>query len=569
MSFPENSRVFIGVDFGTTHTGAAFIRPGEVLKVISSWPTLKGNHLDTRVPSRMAYAAENPHSLRDVCGFQITPNMTTISWIKLALDPSMLNRIRDGLSGHDNWADSVGIYRQPEGRDHVRIITDILTYICKRVNKALQLYNLECYPKTVAFTHPATWSAEAIAATRQAAADAGFGNEQEDDIVMISEPQAALSAILIDPGCAQCFLQPDDGVIVCDLGGGTADIASYSIYQKKGQPPIQLTAHTEPLAGSTAIDRGFYKLASENLIQEFDNLGLEERAPGGSLMTDFESVKCEFKGAMDGESRQLAYSRNGRHSQVKLSQHDIHRLFYPIITNICHCLSTQISEANRIAQAPIITKISLTGGFANSSFLVAAIRRRFENTHLRVYRPDRPHDLVAKGAAILAKDSFSREKISFRHYGVGLELPTAVGDLMEMSNDRNGVAGDGATREDIYWFLAKGEHYQVDSTKTPWLGFQLHQDLPCAVVHVYDSEVDDKPRTVTEKGVRRIGQVIFDFTPILESGWQSIGQELRIQVTITLGQSKIDFEGWYGPLPVGSAHVEMFPPQRVSADSGM
>jgi len=82
----------------------------------------------------------------------------------------------------------------------------------------------------VVITHPASFEADAIAATRQAAVLAGW---VEDDVVLITEPQAALYDFLYRMQKGE-VPQPFDvrepaNVLVYDLGGGTLDVTLHQV----------------------------------------------------------------------------------------------------------------------------------------------------------------------------------------------------------------------------------------------------------------------------------------------------------------------------------------------------
>lgn len=118
----------------------------------------------------------------------------------------------------------------------------------------------------------AIWSDAAKAATRSAAHEAGFGSRPGDEIFMVPEPEAAAIATLkYLAGDEQ--VQPGDGILVCDCGGGMVDITTYTIINT--QPMLdfeELLVGDGGKCGSTYIDRLFLDWMSEEFGAAFDDL---------------------------------------------------------------------------------------------------------------------------------------------------------------------------------------------------------------------------------------------------------------------------------------------------------
>jgi hypothetical protein len=169
--------------------------------------------------------------------------MTEYSWTKLLLDQnSPLTRYDDAaLEG----ASRSGILKLPEGKSAVEVVSDYLSdvyqHILTAIAKQITDETLAITPLEFWFTVPAIWSDQAQSAMRTAARTAGFGGRPGDNIFLISEPEAAAVAALRkyttnsmggsvrvsirvlehDKIPTNCKMQPGDGVLVCDCGGGT------------------------------------------------------------------------------------------------------------------------------------------------------------------------------------------------------------------------------------------------------------------------------------------------------------------------------------------------------------
>ncbi len=82
----------------------------------------------------------------------------------------------------------------------------------------------------ITLTVPASFDEVARALTREAAEAAGFR-----DVTLLEEPQAALYAWLAETGDRwREQIQPGDIVLVCDVGGGTADFSLIAVSEEDG-----------------------------------------------------------------------------------------------------------------------------------------------------------------------------------------------------------------------------------------------------------------------------------------------------------------------------------------------
>ena len=84
---------------------------------------------------------------------------------------------------------------------------------------------------------------------------------------MISEPEAAAVYALdaLDPR----KIEVGDTIVVCDAGGGTVDLISYTAMALKPKlEVIEATPGTGSLCGSTFLNRRFEKFLEDKLGQE-------------------------------------------------------------------------------------------------------------------------------------------------------------------------------------------------------------------------------------------------------------------------------------------------------------
>ena len=178
-----------------------------------------------------------------------------------------------------------------------KLCTDYLAALRKHTELVLQhklpSSIMKSTPIEYIITTPAVWSDSAQAKTRECAFNAGMGK----DLQIISEPEAAAIYALhaMDPHS----IKIGDTFVLCDAGGGTVDLISYTVTDLK---PILKVAEANPgsgrLCGSTFLNRIFNKFIVDkfSLNSEWEDDVVEE------AMKRFDgTVKKAFRGKPDEE----------------------------------------------------------------------------------------------------------------------------------------------------------------------------------------------------------------------------------------------------------------------------
>ena len=152
---------------------------------------------------------------------------------------------------------------------------------------------LKTTPIEYIITVPAVWSDTAQAKTRTCAFNAGMGK----DLQIISEPEAAAIYALhaMDPHS----IEVGDTFVLCDAGGGTVDLISYTVSELK--PILKVTeaaTGSGRLCGSTFLNRIFQKYLVDKLglNSEWDDEVVEDAMKRFDLVT-----KKAFRGKPDEE----------------------------------------------------------------------------------------------------------------------------------------------------------------------------------------------------------------------------------------------------------------------------
>ena len=193
-------------------------------------------------------------------GFQVDDYGLRHQWFKLDLDPTQSRGISD-LSRQfpDQHALPPGYSASSE-----KLCTDYLAALRAHTEEVLKFKLpssiIKSTPVEYIITVPAVWSDSAQAKTRACAAAAGMGKSLQ----IISEPEAAAIYALHarDPHS----IQVGDTFVLCDAGGGTVDLISYSVTELK--PILKVTEAamgSGRLCGSTFLNRIFQKFIVDKL----------------------------------------------------------------------------------------------------------------------------------------------------------------------------------------------------------------------------------------------------------------------------------------------------------------
>ncbi|KAJ0427053.1 hypothetical protein BJY00DRAFT_7455 [Aspergillus carlsbadensis] len=213
-------RIIIGLDFGATGTAISVGMPNQDPRIYKAWP--RGGN-EVKVPSRIAY----PDGTFTNClwGFGVKTETDSCSWMKMLLDEN--TRQEDFNYEHLNRLSNMGSFHLPQGKQTEEVVADFLRKIYEQLPSILGLVaGANLPPLDIVLPIPAIWTAEAKASMEEVAKTAGFGDLNQHRLQVVTEPEAAAYNVLHqDPG----YFVVGDGVLVCDCGGGTVDIATFLI----------------------------------------------------------------------------------------------------------------------------------------------------------------------------------------------------------------------------------------------------------------------------------------------------------------------------------------------------
>jgi molecular chaperone DnaK (HSP70) len=227
---PTDHKFVIGIDFGTTYSGVAFIHDNgnlgddieiitERIRVIRSWPN---NGQNEKTKTVLFYKNNQP-----MWGGLVNPrDVPQITRFKLGLEESVSEHYQASSSVRQARPSRFLIFKKPpqqNDKEPVDFAADYLKCLFNYLHDkffpneyGLNTVRSQSYSYVV--TVPAIWSDAAKSLTRQAATRAGISH---DKLTLISEPEAAA---LFCGLTAQVELRSGERFLICDAGGGTVVI---------------------------------------------------------------------------------------------------------------------------------------------------------------------------------------------------------------------------------------------------------------------------------------------------------------------------------------------------------
>ncbi|KAL3421237.1 hsp70 protein [Phlyctema vagabunda] len=515
-------KIIVGIDYGTTFSGVSYATTDKSdiddINIISSWPgELAGSFW--KVPTRIAYKRENSKISKNKWGFEVHPKFISYSWTKLLLDKNALVGDYDDPALADMAGK--GMMKLPDFRNAEGVCEDFLrelhVYLTSKLRQEMTDLTFNNTPMECWVTLPAIWSDEAKDATLNAARKAGFGSRPDDTIFTIAEPEAAAIATLKRYSGINALnpIKPGDHILICDCGGGTVDITTYTIAQV--QPRLEfdeLCVGVGGKCGSTYIDRNLHSLLSERFGESYDNLPFSKKGPGSKFMISFENIKRDFGRDDDDDDdiRELTDLKldipdsefyDEEEHIVKLTYKDIQGLFDPVVIEISSLVHQQVKEARR-GKSAAIDRIILVGGFGESPYLNKTLTEWCKvNGNIQLMRPEHPQAAVVRGAALRGLEGIApRMKQSRRHYGISISMPFREGKDPEEYSYISDFENEKYCRHRIDWLISKGDKiFQDTSRRTSLLREYTPGKVSSSHLQLYSTALNEPPEYVTESSM--------------------------------------------------------------------
>ncbi|KAI4909431.1 hypothetical protein J4E90_008128 [Alternaria incomplexa] len=540
----KDSRLVIGLDYGTTYTGVSFCEVSDSssdrqhIEIVHDWPSRHGKiGTKEKVPSEVAYLKEG---LR--WGSDIPPHEKRHMWTKLELD----NR------GDGEAAKIIGeLSSSPLGprKPPVEIIADFLAQIKTHLIKNLDdKYGKELWRTlsiTLVITVPAVWSDVAKYRTMQAVEKAGFNKlefpQLSMPVLVTTEPEAAaIHTISTLRGTAQdTKLSVGDGFIVCDMGGGTVDLIAYRVSSLQPTVIEEATVGSGAQCGGSFVDRAFLqwlerRLGTEDFIkiagcrsEEIPRTSLTKKA--AKLLQDFTmEVKTGFSGTQtnylllpnplsaidDDEKRGIS------DGELTITAEDTRSMFEKCIFHTYELIQEQLQRARKSEVE--IKYVFLVGGFSESPYMFAKIKSFVEMRDIKAIRPSYAWSAVARGAAAKGLEGGNNailKRKSRRHYGTDCteKFSRRTHKKVDMYCDK--YTGEKRAENQMEWLIEKGQdlhaseatHAAAEILSTFWVGEErtTHWDL-------LSCDADVAPQRSVEESIYQVATLIVDLSDVPE-----------------------------------------------------
>ncbi|GAA5942523.1 Hsp70 family protein [Sporobolomyces koalae] len=436
---PElESKLSVGIDFGTTFSGVAYgssrLFSGQIRQILS-WP---GSYETYRkVPTCIAYYQPSPHDEAQIIAWGLEASSVTlregifkVEWFKLFLDPIVL---RDG-----RLAASARLPQLPVGKEPIDVVTDYLSclwrYAKERIVEEIGIVaDLEA--ADVILTVPAAWDAAGCQIMREAAIKAGMvqsarsgDRNWRDRLRIITEPEAA--AIHASTLSTLHNLRASQSFIICDAGGGTIDCAAYKLLGQLSALEIAETcARMGVNAGSLFLDLRFEALVKSLLRNHPVHLDTSSLLSFRHAFSD--SDKLMYLGAEDDDTffRFTCFNiEESNDPECGLENGELvipgsvlrRDVFDPVVEQVLEIINAQLATVpNKSVNALI-----LVGGLSSSQYLFERVQEAFADKISVIARPRDADVATLQGAARygLGKATVS-SVISPRSYIIKCKLP--------------------------------------------------------------------------------------------------------------------------------------------------
>ncbi|KAG9293843.1 hypothetical protein G9A89_019181 [Geosiphon pyriformis] len=420
----EDFRVVVAIDFGTTCSGFAYShRINPDVMVHNSFPGL----IVPKTNTVLQYDSDWKVNAWGFAALAKEPSRRD----RNAIDPAPVELFKLHLADMSEEKKP----KMPIGLNFRTAITDFLSEMQKLIKETLEKrWPGITFPQVrFVFTVPAEWAPGTKGILRDCVFKAGFlATKHATNLEFTSEPEAA--AIFCLRVLKEHRLDVGASFMVCDCGGGTVDLTTRKLLAENQLGEI--TERTGDLCGSTYVDTEFILFLGRRLGIEAMKV-FKERHYGQYqyLIHKFfcQRVKYEFKDdsssfrpiELDIERSCPALKQyittNVKEQMeedewiVELQFDDIKAMFDPVVDKIIRLIRNQIN-ANRENKC---SAIFMVGGFAESPYLIARIKKIFNQEVKIIAVPLNPITAILHGAVHYGLDKAVVKSRILKHtYGI-------------------------------------------------------------------------------------------------------------------------------------------------------
>ncbi|KAL2060461.1 hypothetical protein VTL71DRAFT_9492 [Oculimacula yallundae] len=457
----KSSDIVIGIDFGTTYSGVSWAYPGRRdVRLITNWPNPKTmNATNDKVPSTISYC----NGKVERWGYSNRDKDETFRWFKILLEPS--HKYNDEVKEVRDASKLLkSLNKSPEEvvSDYLKVLWD---YTMEDIKQEVKEDNWKRdYALKVVITVPAMWSDAAKDKTKKAALMAGM----PDNITMITEPEAAALSIIRDKADEES-LGVGDTFVVCDAGGGTVDLISYTI--NKIQPlEIEETVKGEGgLCGSVYLNIGFQNYI-ETLVGK-EQYSLLKPPSKRSMMTEFDQTLKRIFNEKSNEVHTIDLfgveddpDNNIDDNTITLKKSALQGIFDHVFLQIEALIANQVAQIKK--QNKCVEAILLVGGFGESKYLHDRVSNCHKSDGTHIFRVQGAWSSICRGATLAGLEGIGGAlgrppKVISRiaRYSYGFPVSVPFDPSQHLLEDRFVDESEGVyrARNQMMWMLEIGD----------------------------------------------------------------------------------------------------------------
>ncbi|KAM3543706.1 hypothetical protein ARSEF1564_003366 [Beauveria bassiana] len=377
------SIITVGIDFGTTFSGAAWAiskRPADI-HVITNWESEYNGCSDRgKCPTQLQYGTIDHQT---PWGYNIPADKDVVRWFKLLL-----------LDEADLPSAVLKDPQYREAREQVKrlsfsptelvacFLRSLWKHCMENITRALGSSEVVNCKIHIVMTVPAIWPHYVQARMKSAAELAGMLQRtgtssalRTPTLEFLSEPEAAALAAL-----AEMHPRPDikegDTIVVCDAGGGTADLISYQVDEASSFRLRECVVGEGGLCGGIFVDQNFDDLITRKMGGS-PWKGIDSADKRKFMKDNWENgIKSQFSGnhrsffaeVPEGYLPDGAMGKRKRLQSIFLDKNDLLSVFSPVISKICDLVENQ-KDAIGDKQLSAPKFIILVGGFGCCRYL--------------------------------------------------------------------------------------------------------------------------------------------------------------------------------------------------------
>ncbi|PHH68703.1 hypothetical protein CDD80_7336 [Ophiocordyceps camponoti-rufipedis] len=569
--------IFIGLDFGTTHSGLAWAVSADDITVISDWSSHDiYNNDKKKAPSTLLYNGDANEA--PLWGYSIPSHEVPLKWFKLLLLDD------EDIPDHILQSDHVQQARrlmQRSNRHACHLVGDYIKQLwnfgMSEIERAIGRSQLSVTPFDLTVTIPAIWPLYARNRMQQAIKHAGIMKHHPSTrLSFVSEPEAAAVAAMHD-FCGRADIKKNDNFVVCDAGGGTVDIISYKCHRES---PMQLQESVKgdgKLCGAIFLDERFRDLIQQRIPPA------TQRRMGRDGMQQFitqaweQGIKIQTRSDVAGVDVPFpwgtAAEEDVKCSKMTFSKDDIGEIYRPVVAEVVGLVVDQITQVKKKARKDP-KYVILVGGFGMSRILYENLQRAMATgkfkTEVLQSGGEKPWTAVCRGAVLRGMNKVQSNpwatidaRVARASFGTTVNIvPWTMGEHDVRDREWCALEGEFLAVNQVQWFIEMGETLAVNApvSKAFW------QDLEAAD-NVVETEIVTSMQTpppyrhdisVTRLCLIRWSRVPeFDHLPLYTNEEGRVIRQIPYQIKMVPNGISLDFEIFFEGVMVASKNVSV------------